>query len=83
MWSVMGVTSKNLEKGIELGVLDSFESSIADAVKDADMIVVAVPLGAMKTVFDQLKGNIGENSVITDAGSAKGSVVKIAAARVR
>jgi len=75
-----GRNQQNLQKGIELGVLDSFESSVADAVKGADMIVVAVPLGAMKVVFDQLKGNIGENTVITDAGSAKGSVVRIAAA---
>jgi len=73
-----GRNQQNLEKGIELGVIDSFDSSIARAVKDADMVVVAVPLGAMKLVFEQLKGNIGENTIVTDAGSAKGSVVKIA-----
>ena len=74
-----GRNQENLEKGIELGVIDSFESSVASAVKDADMIVVAVPLGAMEGVFQQLKGNISENAVITDAGSTKGSVVKMAA----
>ena len=70
----------NLKKGVELGVIDSYQSSIVEAVKGADIIVVAVPLGAMRAVFDQLKGNIGEDAVVTDAGSAKGSVVKVAKA---
>ncbi len=70
----------NLIKGVELGVIDSYQSSIAEAVKDADMVVVAVPLGAMETAFGQIKGNIAETSVITDVGSAKGSVVGIAKA---
>lgn len=70
----------NLKKGVELGVIDSYQSSIAEAVKGADMIVVAVPLGAMEAVFGQLKDNIGEDTVVTDAGSAKGSVVKVAKA---
>lgn len=72
----------NLKKGVELGVIDSYQSSISEAVKGADMIVVAVPLGAMETVFDQLKGNIAEDAVITDVGSAKGSVVEVAKAKL-
>ena len=68
----------NLQKGVELGIIDSYESSIAEAVKSADMIVLAVPLGAMEMVFAQVKNNLRENAVVTDAGSAKGSVIKAA-----
>ncbi|MBT8433284.1 MAG: prephenate dehydrogenase/arogenate dehydrogenase family protein, partial [Gammaproteobacteria bacterium] len=68
----------NLEKGVELGVLDDFESSIKDCVYGADVIVVAVPLGAMQAVFAELKPSIGDTAVITDVGSAKGSVVAAA-----
>ena len=70
----------NLEKGIELGVIDSYETTIADCVADADVIVVAVPLGAMQQVFTELKSNIKSDAVITDVGSAKGSVVDAAKA---
>jgi prephenate dehydrogenase len=70
----------NLEKGIELGVIDSYETSIADCVSDADVVVVAVPLGAMPKVFSELKSNISSDVVVTDVGSSKGSVV--AAAKV-
>ena len=41
-----GRNRENLEKGVELGVLDSFETTIEASVKGADVIVVAVPLGA-------------------------------------
>ena len=73
-----GRNLQNLQKGVEIGVIDSFESSIADAVKAADMVVVAVPLGAMKSVFDEISNHVEKDAVITDVGSAKGSVVEVA-----
>jgi len=70
-----GRDEQNLKKGIELGVLDDYSLSISAAVKDADMIVVAVPLGAMKSVFEQMQGQLSDHSIITDVGSAKATVV--------
>jgi len=75
-----GRKQTNLLKGVELGVIDSYTTSIAEAVKSADVVVLAVPLGAMQMAFEQIRDGIGENTVVTDAGSAKGSVVKIAQA---
>ena len=49
-----GRNQANLEKGVELGVLDRYETSIAAAVEGADVIVVAVPLGAMQMVFAEI-----------------------------
>ena len=43
-----GRDKAHLEKAKALGVIDSFETDIALAVKNCDMVVVAVPLGAMK-----------------------------------
>lgn len=77
-----GRNRQNLEKGIELGVLDSFGATIAETVAAADVIVVAVPLGAMQQVFAELKSGLKDGVVITDAGSAKGSVVAAAKAEL-
>ncbi len=74
-----GRNRSNLEKGVEIGVLDSFEDSIAATVQGADIVVVAVPLGAMAQVFAELRPAIDAGTVITDVGSAKGSVVETAA----
>jgi prephenate dehydrogenase len=75
-----GRNRDNLVKGVELGVLDRFEASIAAAVKDADIVVVAVPMGAMPAVFNELAGNTRSDAIITDVGSSKGAVVKAAMA---
>ena len=73
-----GRNRQNLARGVELGVLDDFADSIEASVRDADVIVVAVPLGAMRQVFTELKPAIRKDAIITDVGSAKGSVVAAA-----
>ena len=72
----------NLEKGVELGVLDSYGDSIAATVADADVIVVAVPLGAMQAVFAELARHAPQDAIITDVGSTKASVVAAAEAEL-
>ena len=73
-----GRNTANLERGVELGVIDRYETDIARAVEGADMVVVAVPLGALEGVFDALKGRLADHAVVTDVGSAKASVVAAA-----
>lgn len=71
-----GRDAAHLQCGIELGVIDRFETDPARAVEGADMVVVAVPLGAMRGVFERIRGHLAEDAVLTDVGSAKGSVVE-------
>ena len=71
---------ENLQKGIELGVIDSYTTSIAEAARGADVVVIATPLGAMKMVFEQISDVISDQTIVTDAGSAKGSVIDTAKA---
>lgn len=74
-----GRSRENLEKAVELGVIDRYTHDVGEAVEGADMVFVGVPLGAMKKVFEAMRGHLAENAVITDGGSAKGSVVRDAA----
>jgi len=78
--TAVGRDVAHLERAVELGVADSFETSIAKASADADVIIVAVPVGAMKPVFAELSGVIKSDAVITDVGSVKGNVVRDARA---
>ncbi len=70
-----GRSELSLQKGVELGVLDDYSLSVADAIKGADVVVVAVPLGAMNSVFQQMQPFLDKKTVITDVGSAKGTVL--------
>lgn len=67
---------ENLEKAVELGVIDSYTHDIGEAVRDADMIFLSVPLGAMQLAFTAMKDVLPANAIITDAGSSKDSVVE-------
>ena len=69
-----------LKRAWELGIIDRFEQDAARAVDDADVIVLAIPLGAMEGVMRAIAGHIKQDAVITDVGSAKGSVVTAAQA---
>ncbi|MCW9029856.1 MAG: prephenate dehydrogenase/arogenate dehydrogenase family protein [Gammaproteobacteria bacterium] len=77
---VIGVSRdvSHLERAKSLGVIDNYETEISKAVKGCDMVVLAVPLGAMQSVFEQIAPVITDDMVITDVGSAKASVVKSA-----
>lgn len=66
----------NLEKALELGVIDRYCHDPGEAVAGADMVFVAVPLGAMRATFAAMQAHLSPDAVITDAGSAKASVVE-------
>jgi prephenate dehydrogenase len=68
----------HLQKAVELGVIDRFSADVAEAVTGADMVVVAVPLGAMESCFRSMVGHLSPDAVITDAGSAKMCVIDAA-----
>ncbi len=70
-----GRGKENLEKAVKLGVIDSYTHDTGKAVTGSDLIFLAVPLGAMAQTFAAMKGHLSENTVITDGGSAKGSVI--------
>lgn len=64
-----------LKRAVELGVIDRFETDPGAAVRDADMVVVAVPLKAIRPVLASIAGHLPPNCVLTDVGSAKQCVV--------
>ncbi|MEJ2463586.1 MAG: prephenate dehydrogenase/arogenate dehydrogenase family protein [Candidatus Thiodiazotropha sp.] len=70
-----GRSEANLVKAVELGILDHHTRDVAEAVRGADRVLLAVPLGAMRTTLEALREHLAPNAVVTDAGSVKGSVV--------
>jgi prephenate dehydrogenase len=75
-----GRNPAHLRLAVELGVIDRFETDLALAVRDADLVLVSVPLGAMQAVFAAIRDHLADDAVLTDAGSAKVSVIEAARA---
>ncbi len=70
-----GRNIENLQKAIELNIIDRYTTDLIEAVHDADMIMLAVPLSMMAAVFQTIQPHLSENAIITDAGSAKACVI--------
>lgn len=73
-----GRNAQQLQKALDLGVIDRCETDIAAAVRDADVVVLAVPVGKTRDVLQSLKPHINSKTIITDVGSSKGAVVQAA-----
>ena len=66
----------HLQRAVDLGVIDRFDTDMARAVTGADMVVLAVPVGAMEKVYSRIASHLGADTVVTDVGSSKASVVE-------
>ncbi|OOG25184.1 prephenate dehydrogenase [Thioalkalivibrio denitrificans] len=75
--SVVGCSrsEQHLALAVEKGVIDTYCLDAAEAVQDADVVLLSVPLGAMGPVCTSIREAIREDAVLTDVGSAKASVV--------
>lgn len=70
-----GRDQEHLQLALDLGVVDSITTDLADAVRGADLVFVAVPVGAMAAVFRTIAPALTDKAVITDGGSTKASVI--------
>ena len=77
-----GRSEQTLKKASQLGIIDEYDLDIANAVSRADLVFVSVPLGATQAVFEQIESGIQRSGnrqiVVTDAGSSKFEVQKLA-----
>lgn len=64
------------ETAVRLGLVDSIHQSAADAVVDADLIVLCVPVGAYREIAREISSVLRPNSILTDVGSVKAAVVR-------
>ena len=74
-----GHNPATLQKALDKGAADTVTTSMEEAVKDADIVVSAVPVEAMESVFTEMAPFLKSDAVVTDVGSTRQTV--IAAAR--
>ncbi len=66
---------ETLKRAEELKLGTSYTVSVADAVSDADLIIVSVPVGASEEVAKQIAPHLKVGAIVTDVGSTKASVI--------
>jgi prephenate dehydrogenase len=72
-----GRDQSRLEEAQKSNVIDSFSTNIKEAIDDANIVVIATPVGTFKDILGQIKPLISSNVIITDVGSTKSDIVNI------
>jgi prephenate dehydrogenase len=75
--TVVGVDADaaNLGEALASGVIDQGYATVAEGAAGADMVMLAVPVGANETVWRELQAVWSDRAIYTDAGSTKGDVI--------
>lgn len=66
---------ETLKRAEQLGLGDSYTTEAAQAVRDADLVIVSVPVGASEAVAKQIAPALKPGAILTDVGSTKLSVI--------
>lgn len=59
----------------KMGATDDTEWSLANAVANADIVIVATPVGAIPQVFEDIGPRLKRGAIVTDTGSTKTDVL--------
>jgi len=66
----------------ELGIVDRVVDTNAEAVKDADLIILSIPVGACGPVAEEIAPHLKPGAIVSDVGSVKGMVLRDMAAHL-
>ena len=60
---------------LEVELVDSVHETAAEAVAGADLVVLAVPVGAMAAIAQEIGPHLAPGCIVTDVGSVKQAVI--------
>jgi cyclohexadieny/prephenate dehydrogenase len=68
-------SAQTLRRAEELKLGDRYTITAAEAAKDADLVIVSVPVGASESIARQIAPYLKPGAIVTDVGSTKASVI--------
>jgi len=69
-------TEQTRQAALDLDLADSATGDVAEAVSDADLIVLCTPIGAYGAIAKQMSAALKPGAIVTDVGSVKRSVIE-------
>ena len=69
------INPKHRTTVLEMEIATFVCDNIHDAIKDADLVILSIPVGSMKTVASLISTSLKKGAVVTDTGSTKNSVI--------
>lgn len=75
-----GRSLSSLTQALDLGIIDRVGANPGQEVADADLVLIATPVGQMPEIMARIAPYLGPQTVVTDGGSTKEDVVAAARA---
>jgi cyclohexadieny/prephenate dehydrogenase len=69
-------SEKTRARVAELGIVDDVLATNAEAVKDADLVILCIPVGACGPVAQEIAPHLKAGAIVSDVGSVKGAIVR-------
>ncbi len=69
-------TAATRETALRLGLVDEVHDTAAEAVRDADLVLLCVPMGAMAAVAAEIAPALKPGATVSDVGSVKRTVLE-------
>ncbi len=67
-----------LTQALDLGIIDRVGANAGQEVADADLVLIATPVGQMAEIMARIAPYLGPQTIVTDGGSTKSDVVAVA-----
>ena len=61
---------------LEIGLVDAITDTAADAVVNADLVILCAPVGVCGALAAAIQPNLKHGAIVTDVGSVKGAIVR-------
>lgn len=78
----VGRSTANMERARDLGAIDEIARDLPSALKDADVVFLAIPVGRTGEIMEQIAPHLEPDTIVTDAGSTKQNVLAAARAHL-
>lgn len=73
-----GHRPQTLEKALQIGAIDQAIENPAEAVRGCDLVILCTPVGVFPELIRQITQSLDDGAVMTDVGSTKRSIVRLA-----
>ena len=74
----LGRSQENMQRALELGVIDEISIAPATALADADFVMLSTPVGQIQRVMAQIEPYLNKQTIVSDVGSTKQDVINAA-----
>jgi prephenate dehydrogenase len=77
-WEIVGCSRRKetVASALGLGAIERGETNLKDAVRRAELVIVATPVLTVKEIFSEIAPHLPSGCIVTDTGSTKVQVMK-------